>query len=55
MFEDNAMDNGHFDERNKCFCKDGTFFLANSIYFLSLEIFKRIVFIVVAAVRFPLV
>ncbi|XP_037041969.1 scavenger receptor class B member 1 isoform X2 [Bradysia coprophila] len=24
MFEENAMDNGHFDERNKCFCRDGT-------------------------------
>ncbi|KAJ6648620.1 Scavenger receptor class B member 1 [Pseudolycoriella hygida] len=24
MFQDNAMDNGHFDERNKCFCRDGT-------------------------------
>ena len=23
-FEDNALDNGHFDERNKCFCKKGT-------------------------------
>lgn len=23
MFEENAMDNGYFDERNKCFCRDG--------------------------------
>lgn len=33
MFEDNAMDNGHFDERNKCFCRDGMCTWRLFIYF----------------------
>lgn len=26
-FEDNAMDNGFIDERNKCFCREGKSFI----------------------------
>lgn len=31
-FEENAMDNGEKDERNKCFCREGKFIIFAFIY-----------------------
>lgn len=32
MFEENSMDNGVYDERNKCFCKKGIILLFLSLF-----------------------
>lgn len=42
IFEENAMDNGRINPKNKCFCRHGKFEMNGKFYLLSMIVFNKL-------------